>query len=123
MKKKILIVDDEASILKVLQVYLAKANYEVVTTDDGAIGIQKARSLKPDLLILDIMMPKIDGPAIAQAVREYPDTKNTPIIFLTGLLSKNEQRSERRTEGGDYLIAKPFNGAEVLALIKKILGA
>jgi DNA-binding response OmpR family regulator len=121
MKKKILIVDDEVNILKVLRFYLTNANYEVVTTGDGAIGIQQARSLKPDLLILDIMMPKVDGPAIAQAVREFPETKDTPIIFLTGLLSKNEQKGERRTEGGDYLVAKPIDKSELLSLIQKLL--
>lgn len=122
MKKKILVVDDDANILKLLRMFLSRANYEVVVTDDGMTGIEHALSLKPHLMILDIMMPKIDGPAIARAVRDNPETANTPIIFLTGLLPKNEQLGERKTEGGEYLFAKPFESSQLLNLIKKIIG-
>lgn len=121
MRKKILIVDDEANILKILHMHLTKANYEVITADNGMLGIERALAWKPDLMILDILMPDTDGPAIVRAVRENPEIKDTPVIFLTGLLPKNEQQGERKTAGGEYLVAKPFQAAALLGLVKKIL--
>jgi two-component system alkaline phosphatase synthesis response regulator PhoP len=120
MAKKVLIVDDEPYIVKLIESRLKANDYEVIVAYDGEEGLTKAVQYLPDLIILDIMMPKIDGPAMAEEIRANPKTASIPIIFLTALVKKAETENTN-VIGGQYFIAKPFKPEELLATIKIVL--
>lgn len=118
-KKKVLIVDDEKDVLTVLEKRLSLAGYSVISADNGADALTLAKTHRPDLVILDIMMPGMDGGQTAYALSETPETKNIPVIFLTCLLRKEEQDKTSSVISGKYFIAKPYNPDELLKEIKK----
>lgn len=119
--KKILIVDDEPDFVNMLKMRLEANNYEVITASDGEEGTKKAREEKPNLILLDIMMPKVDGTTMAQNLKLNPDTKDIPIIFLTCLYQKNEEKKMGNIIKGNLLMAKPFDAQELLTMIEKII--
>jgi len=114
--KKILVVDDEADILDLLKYNLVKEGYEVVTVSDGAESVKIAKSFKPDLVLIDIMMPRQDGVETCRQLRELSDLKNTYIVFLT---ARSEEYSEVAAfdVGADDYITKPIKPR---ALMKRI---
>jgi len=120
MSKKILIVDDEKDLLEILKVKLKDVGYEVLTAENGRDAIAKAKTQKPDLITLDIIMPDIDGAEVAEELKKDPETKNIPIIFLTCLVTKGEE--EKHVKGGRYFMAKPYDASELLQTIEKHLG-
>jgi len=117
---KILIVDDEEDILELLKYNLQKEGSIVETAKNGTIGLNKVASFSPDLIILDIMMPGIDGVELCKQIREQPNTENILICFLTA-------RSESFTQisaldaGGDDFINKPIKPKVLISRIKAIL--
>ena len=125
MPKKILIVDDETEVLQLLEKKLVTSGYTVVKTDSGREAILMAKTQKPDLILLDIMMPNMDGPEIAAALREDPVTADTPVLFLSGIVTKEDENDPQggvTIKGRPYkVISKPFNFAELLTEVKKIL--
>lgn len=106
-KQKILIADDEAQIREILRIYFEKEGFEVIEAEDGAAAILKVQSEKPDILLLDIMMPVLDGIEVCKQVRKMSDL---PIIMIAGL-----------EIGADDYITKPFNSREVVARVKAVL--
>ena len=118
--KKILIVEDEQETLTHISNILKRANYEVVPTSKGKEALELARSNKPDLIILDVMLPDMEGSEIAAALSSDPSTDCIPIIFLTGIITKQEESLVKRT-GRHYLMAKPTTGRELFELVKRIL--
>ncbi|MBN2453802.1 MAG: response regulator [Candidatus Omnitrophica bacterium] len=121
-KKKILIVDDEADVLSVLEKRLSSAGYEVLTVDNGADAVLLAKSRKPDLILLDIMMPVMDGPAVCSALKNDIATKNIPVVFLTCLITRSDEMAEGHRIGGNFFIAKPYDPEELLKEIGNIVG-
>jgi len=119
MAKKILVVDDEKDMLEILKAKLEFAGYEVLTAINGRDAIAKAKTQKPDLITLDIIMPDVDGAEVAETLKKDPETKDIPIIFLTCLIKKNEE--EKHVKGGRYFMAKPYDGHELLSAIAKHL--
>ena len=120
--KKILVVDDEPHIVKMTELRLKANGYEVITAHDGQQGLDKARSEKPDLIILDIVMPYMDGGDVARALAEDDSTKDIPIIFLTALITKTEESlGIGITTGTHHIIAKPFEDEELLDKVKELL--
>src|ERR1700712_3426854 len=101
--KKILIADDEPDILEIIQYNLQKEGYEVVTAKDGDEALTKAKSLRPDLIILDIMMPKKNGMEVCAILRAQPAFKQTLIIFLTALNDEGSQIKGLETGADDYV--------------------
>jgi len=89
--RKILIVDDDKIILKILEKWLTVAGYSVIKAFDGIEAIEKAKTYLPDLIILDIMMPKMTGPDAANAIKQDPLTKDIPIMFLSSFIKKKEE--------------------------------
>src|SRR5712675_3127106 len=89
--KKILIADDEPDILEIIQYNLTKEGYEVITAKDGDEAIGKAKIVRPDLIILDIMMPKKNGVEVCEVLRSQPSFKNSLIIFLTAVNDESTQ--------------------------------
>jgi CheY-like chemotaxis protein len=120
-KKKILIVDDEADLLDVLGKRLTTEGYSVITADNGINGISLAKSECPDLLILDVMMPKMGGEEVAEKLKENPTTKDIPIIFLTALVSRAEEEKRNHFIGKHVFVAKPYDKDRLLTVISKLL--
>jgi DNA-binding response OmpR family regulator len=121
-KKKILVVDDERDIVKVLVIRLQSSGYEVITAFDGAQGVFMAHKEKPDLIILDIRMPAGDGFSVAERLKRSSHTWTIPIIFLTG---SPEQEAEGRAMelGARFFIKKPYDPEELLDAVKRALEA
>ena len=119
-KQKILIVDDEPDILELIEYNLKKEGYQVFLASNGQDGINVAKKVQPDLIILDIMMPKMDGIEACRLMRAIPEFKNTFMVFLTA-------RSEEYTEiagfnvGADDYIAKPIKPRALVSRINAIL--
>jgi two-component system alkaline phosphatase synthesis response regulator PhoP len=106
--KRILIADDEPDILEIVQYNLRREGYEVITAKDGDDALVKARLSKPDLIILDIMMPKRSGVEVCEILRSQPAFKDTLIIFLTAMSDENSHIKGLETGGDDY-ITKPIS--------------
>lgn len=117
---KILLVDDEPDILAFLRYNLQKEGYEVFTANDGAEGLKLAEQLRPHLVILDIMMPKMDGVEVCRQLRNNPDTSHTLIAFLT---ARDEDYSQIAALdiGGDDYITKPIRPRVFISRIKALL--
>jgi len=106
-KKRLLIVDDESGFTRLLKLTLEKTgNYIVREENDGTNAWLAARDFRPDLIFLDIVMPKIDGGDVAQQIRSDPMLENVPIVFLTAIVAQRETRNEI---GGFPFLAKPVS--------------
>lgn len=117
MAVSVLIVEDDRNICELLQLYLEKEGYAVTTAFDGGQGLAKFRSIKPDLVLLDVMMPVMDGWAVCRAIRAEAAT---PIIMLTAKGETDDKVTGLRTGADDY-ITKPFEMKEVLARMEAVL--
>ena len=115
---RLLVVDDEPNILELLSVSLRFAGFEVATATNGADALNRVRDFAPDLLVLDVMMPGLDGFAVARSLRGSGD--RTPVLFLTAK-DATEDRVQGLTIGGDDYVTKPFSLEEVVARIRAVL--
>jgi CheY-like chemotaxis protein len=120
MKKRILVVDDDPDVVDIVESWLKKDGYEVCTAHTGKEGLQKCKQLKPDAVILDIIMPDIDGSGVAEEIKDDPVTSNIPIIFLTGAVKSSEVPASHIV-GGQYFLAKPFKGKDLLKMVRHVL--
>jgi CheY-like chemotaxis protein len=117
-RKRILVVDDEASITRTMKVNLERTGaYTVGTENQAAHALAAAREFKPDLILLDVMMPEKDGGEVAAEIQADPDLQHVPIVFLTAIVSKKETGGEPLDSGGQTFIAKP---ADLHSLIQCI---
>ena len=119
-KQTILIVDDEQDLLDLIEYNLKQQGFEVLTADNGNRGIQIARDEKPNLVLLDVMMPQMDGIEVCDRMREDPDLKNIPIIFLTAR-SDEKTEIEGLNKGADDYITKPISTSKLISRIKAVL--
>ncbi len=119
MPKKILAVDDERHIVRLVQVNLERAGYEVVTAFDGKDALEKVASEQPDLVVLDVMMPYMDGFEVLRELRKSPNTRELPVIMLT---AKAQDADVFRgwQSGVDCYLTKPFNPMELISFVKRI---
>jgi len=115
--RRILVVDDEDNLRSMLVAALKYEGYEVTQASDGAAGLRAARETKPDLILLDVMMPELDGFAVVKRLRESGD--RTPVIFLTARDS-SEDRVTGLNLGGDDYLPKPFSLAELVARVEAV---
>jgi two-component system, OmpR family, response regulator len=121
-KKRILIVDDEQSITRLLKLNLEKTGFYTVRDENqGMRALEAAREFRPDLIVLDVMMPDIDGGDVAAAIQREPLLRGIPIIFLTAAVKKEEIKARDGVIGGFPYIAKPLNVQGVLEAIQKHL--
>jgi DNA-binding response OmpR family regulator len=120
-KKKILIVDDEADFLKILKLNLEAMDYSVVTAFDGEDALRKFKSERPDVVILDIMLPKLNGDEVCRKIRDDPVLNKTPVIMLTGK-DADVDRIVARVIGADIYITKPSDFEKLSNAIKKVCG-
>ena len=119
-QKKILVIDDEPDMQKLLKTRFEQENFKVITADDGEAGVKIAEQEAPDMIILDIMMPKMDGYTCLKELRNLPKTKNTPVLMLSG---KEEEKvgdlfAFQKISG---YIEKPFESDELVMKVKEIL--
>ena len=120
-QKKILVVDDEPDIQSTLKKTLTCQGYSVIVADTGKKAIALVRSSRPDLVILDVALPDLLGGQVAEAIQGIPEMRDIPIIFLTALLAKNEERKYGRIVGGRIMFAKPYDAEELLTAISETL--
>jgi DNA-binding response OmpR family regulator len=119
--KKILIVDDEPDVLLVLGKRLTSSGYDVVKAANGQDGLSKAKAERPDLIILDMMMPGMSGEEVAQELTLDRETRSIPILFLTALFTKRDEAVQGHAAGGQTFFAKPYDPKELLAEVKRRL--
>lgn len=119
MPKKILAVDDEKHIVRLVQVNLERAGYTVVTANDGKEALQKVSEEHPDLVVLDVMMPYMDGFEVLQNLRRNPSTRDIPVIMLTAK-AQDADVFKGWQSGVDCYLTKPFNPMELLSFVKRI---
>ena len=120
--KKILIIDDEEDFCFFLKQNLeAVGSFEVFTSPDGEQGFELAKEIIPDLILLDIMMPGMDGPDVAAELKGDRRTENIPVIFLTAIVKEMEIKSNEGFIAGWHYIAKPVEIAKLLALINRLI--
>ena len=117
MAVSVLVVEDDRNIAELLQMYLEKEGYTVTVAADGGQGLSKFRSIKPDLVLLDVMMPVMDGWAVCRAIRAE---STTPVIMLTAK-GETDDKVAGLKQGADDYITKPFEMKEVLARIEAVL--
>jgi len=120
-KGRILVVDDEIYIVHILDFSLGMEGYEVVTALDGEQALEKARSEKPDLIVLDIMMPKLDGYETCKMLKAEAETRNIPVILLSAK-GRNVDQKVGFEVGADDYITKPFSPRKLVERINSILG-
>lgn len=111
--KKVLVIDDEPENNQIISTLLTKAGYQVECVTDGAIGIERTHSFKPDAILLDINMPGLDGWDVCQNLKSDPETKDIKIIILTA--TRDLKRAKDR--GADRVMLKPYNYQELIDVI------
>jgi CheY-like chemotaxis protein len=121
-KKTILIVDDEPDVLFLLEKGLLNKGYSVLAASNGLDAIRFARKQKPDLIILDVLMPDMDGPEVDMKLKDDAKTKDIPVIFLTSLYTKKEENIHRYTAGDSIMFAKPYEIDDLIAGVEKVIG-
>ena len=115
--EKILVVDDDTNICELLRLYLTKEGYQVTTANDGEEGLEKFNQLKPDMVLLDVMMPRMDGLEVCRRIRKLG---NTPVMMLTAKGETFDKVLGLELGADDYMV-KPFDTKEVVARIKAVL--
>jgi len=121
MGKKVLIVDDEVELVDMLKVRAENAGYEIITAYDGQEALDKARAEKPDIVVLDILLPKLDGYQVCRMLKFDKTMEKTPIIILTALVQKEDRDWGKRVMA-DVYITKPFNADELMEKLDSFSG-
>jgi len=117
---KILVVDDETNSIVTVQMQLEANGYEVISANNGEEGLEKVKNEKPDLIILDVMMPKMNGYQVCAILKHYAQSNKIPIILITGK-AQDEFRELGQRVGADDFITKPFEPPILLAKIEELL--
>lgn len=117
---KILVIDDEPEITEIIEAFLVNAGYTVQVQNDPTRAVALARQYNPDLILLDIMMPGTDGYQICNRIKEDQALSGTPVIFLTGKDTKDDQGRSFQV-GGDMFIKKPFSCERLLEIVNIVL--
>lgn len=120
--KRILLVEDEALILQMLADILQALGYEVLTAQDGAEGLARARAERPDLIVLDVMMPKLDGLKVARLLKSDRNYSHIPIVILTAKAGVSDPELARQA-GADCYLTKPVNADLLIGHVRRLLGA
>ena len=119
-RAKVLVVDDEEYIQHILNFSFGAEGYEVVTASDGEEGVSKARDEKPDVIVMDIMMPKMDGYEACKQIKTDPQTKDIPVILLTAK-GRDADRKLGSEVGADDYVVKPFSPGRLIERVEGIM--
>ena len=121
MSKRILIVEDQEDLRGVLRTLLGGSGYEVIEAADGQAGVAKAQAERPDLILMDIQLPVLDGYDATRQIKANPDLKATPIIAVSSFAMKGDEE-KARAAGCDHYVTKPYSPMQLLRLIRGFLG-
>lgn len=121
-KKKILIVDDEVHIVELVRVCLEDSDYEIIEAYDGLEALNKAKSEKPDLILLDIMLPKLDGYEVCKALKSAEETREIPVVMLTAK-GQEVDKVKGFQSGADSYMTKPFSPLRLLTELEEKLSS
>lgn len=123
IQKKILLIDDDLSILKLLEINLLNAGYNIITATAGESGIEKVKEHNPNLIILDVMLPSINGFEVCKVLKEDIKTKHIPVIILTGISisTLNEHKKNALDLGANDYMTKPFDMDDLLNRAKTLI--
>jgi CheY-like chemotaxis protein len=122
IKTKILVVDDEEHVVRALKLNLERAMAcEVIPCSHGNEALHLARTERPDIILLDVMMPGMGGGEVAEALQDLPSTRTIPVVFLTGLLDKQEVTARGGEINGKRYVAKPTSVGELVQVITEVL--
>ena len=117
---RILVIDDEPQVTEIIEAFLSNAGHEVVVGNKATDALEKAKEKKPDVILLDIMMPEIDGYSVCNELKSDPKTADIPVVFLTGK-DRSDDMGRSFEVGGDMFIKKPFSCERLLEIINIIL--
>ena len=120
MRKRVLVVEDDTEMVDLLRFNLQKAGFAIATATDGIEALKKVRSLAPDLILLDLMLPELDGFSVCEILRQDPDTASIPIIMLTAL-SNELARMTGLASGANDCFSKPFSPRQLVSRVKDLL--
>ena len=120
-KKKILLAEDEKMIADMYSTKFTLEGYEVVTARDGAEALAMAKSEKPDIILLDIIMPKLDGFVVLKSIREDAILKSTPVILLTNLGQEDDIKKGKQLGADDYFVKANHSPQEIVEKVKTVL--
>jgi DNA-binding response OmpR family regulator len=120
-RKRILLVDDSETSLMMARMILSKANYEILVAKDGQAGVETAAREKPDLVLLDVVMPRMNGFEACAALKAQPETQAIPVIMVTTRGEGESVESGFSAGAADY-VTKPVNGLELLTKVRSALG-
>jgi len=118
--KKILIIDDDEMNREVLEAFLSSESYQIFLAHNGSSGLRSALEVHPDLIILDVKMPDMSGYEVSEQLRQYPETKHTPIMIVTGF-DDPEDRERGMQAGANAFLARPFNGEELITSVARLI--
>jgi two-component system alkaline phosphatase synthesis response regulator PhoP/two-component system response regulator VicR len=119
MAKKILVVDDERHIVRLVEVNLTRAGYEIATAYDGIEALEKVKAEKPDMIVLDVMMPRMDGFEVLKRLQADTSTQDIPVIMLTAK-AQDADIFRGWSSGVSSYLTKPFNPRELLTFVERI---
>ena len=121
-KRRLLLVDDEEGFTRLLKLNLEQTgNYEVRVENQGVRAVDAAHEFKPDLILLDVVLPDMDGGQIAEKLREDPELRSIPIVYLTAIVSQSEVDDKAGMIGGRVFVAKPVSKEALIKVIEKEL--
>lgn len=120
ISSKVLVIDDEPEITEIIQAFLSNAGYQVEVENSSVEGLAKAKVFGPDVILLDIMMPVMDGYEVCAQLKKDMDTAQVPVLFLTGKDAKDDAGMSFQS-GGDLFIKKPFSCERLLNMVKMVL--
>lgn len=120
MTKKILIIEDESDQIMMMRTRLESNGFEIISSPNGDDGIKKARSERPDLILLDLVMPKIDGYEVCRRLKSSPETKDIPVIIITAVMRRDIEKLCTDV-CADGLVKKPYDPLEFLQLIQELI--
>jgi len=126
INKKILIVDDEEEVLSLLYKRLSAEGYQVIKAMTGQDAIERTKTYMPNLILMDIVLPDLEGSEVVQMLKEDPKTEDIPVVFLSGILTRDDRQTKLEVNVGGRLfdaISKPFNYEELMSAVKRQLGS
>jgi two-component system cell cycle response regulator DivK len=121
MSKRILVVEDQEDLRGVLRDLLSGSGYTVIEAGNGETGVAKAKSDRPDLILMDIQMPVIDGYEATRRIKVDPDLKSIPIVAVSSFAMKGDEE-KARAAGCDHYVTKPYSPMQLLRLVRDLIG-
>jgi twitching motility two-component system response regulator PilG len=120
---RIMVVDDDPDLLRLLEKILMRRGYEVATSSSGGECLERVKIKRPDLILLDVMMPDMDGWTVCKALKADPDTRNIPVVILTVMTSEESIEGGFKFAGCDAHLEKPIRREELFGTIEGLLGS